>query len=71
MASPVTNMPKRKIITSGLIDFRPSYGEICPVSRTVDAPNSIICQIWSLVPPICLKATKTNIAVKVSTEMLS
>jgi hypothetical protein len=64
-------MPKRKIITSELIDFSPSYGEISPVRRTVRAPNSIICQMRSFVPPTCLKAIRVKTVANVSTEMFS
>jgi len=53
-------MPKRKSITSEFIDSRAFTGEIWPVTRTAIAPNSITCQICSLIFPIRLVAIRTK-----------
>jgi hypothetical protein len=70
-ASPTMNIPNRKSITSTFIDVRAFIGEICPVTRTAIAPNSIICQICSLTLPILLVAIKTKTAARTITGIIT
>ena len=57
-ASPTTNMPKRKSITSMSMDASASMGVISPANRTAVAPRSITCQMRKLTPPIFLTAIR-------------
>jgi len=51
--------------------FRAFRGVICKVTRTANAPNSIICHIWNLYLPMRLTAIRMNTARRTITGIIA
>ena len=69
IASPTTNMPNRKTITSILMARSASGSAIWPVSRTARAPPSMICQIRMVNLPTCRTAISRKTAARTMTAI--
>ena len=69
MASPTTNMPNRKTITSTFMARNASGSAIWPVSSTARAPASMTCQIRMVNLPTCRTAISRKTAARTMTAM--